>query len=102
MLETEDQDTGLELLRRPKRSANLILSARPGAWTLNLVGRYVGERADFDPVTFGRTVNPSYTRVDLAARWRALTWLSPYARVENLADRGVQSRRSASPALGGP
>jgi vitamin B12 transporter len=84
---TEDLDTGLELLRRPKRSANLILTARPGAWTLNLVGRYVGERADFDPVTFARTVNPSYTRADLAARWRALPWLSPYARVENVADR---------------
>jgi vitamin B12 transporter len=84
---TEDQDTGLELLRRPKRSANLVLSARPGPWTLSAVGRYVGERADFDPFTFGRTVNPSYTRFDLAVRWRARSWLSPYARVENLADR---------------
>ena len=85
-LDAEDQDTGLPLLRRPERSANLILTARPGPWTLNLVGRYVGDRADFDPETFGRTVNPSYTRVDLAARWRALAWLSPYARVENLTD----------------
>ncbi|HEY0556460.1 MAG TPA: TonB-dependent receptor [Thermoanaerobaculia bacterium] len=84
---TEDQDTGLELLRRPKRSANLVLSARPGPWTLSVVGRYVGERADFDPFTFGRTVNPSYARFDLAVRWRARSWLSPYARVENLADR---------------
>jgi vitamin B12 transporter len=84
---TEDQDTGLELLRRPKRSANVVLSARPGAWTLSAVGRYVGERADFDPFTFGRTVNPSYARFDLAVRWRARSWLSPYARVENLADR---------------
>ncbi len=84
---TEDQDTGLELLRRPRRSANLVLSARPGPWTLSLVSRYVGERADFDPFTFGRTVNPSYARFDLAVRWRARSWLSPYARVENLADR---------------
>jgi vitamin B12 transporter len=86
-LNTEDLGTGLELLRRPKRSANLILTARPGPWTLSFVGRYVGNRGDFDPVTFGRTVNPSYVRADLAARWRALTWLSPYARVENLADK---------------
>ena len=86
-LDTEDLDTGLELLRRPKRSANLILTVRPGAWTLNLVERYVGGRADFDPVTFGRTVNPSYTRLDLAARWRARPWLAPYARIENVADR---------------
>jgi vitamin B12 transporter len=86
-LKTEDQDTGLELLRRPKRSANLVVSARPGPWTLSVVGRYVGERADFDPFTFGRTVNPAYARFDIAARWRARPWLSPYARVENLADR---------------
>jgi len=86
-LETEDLDTGLELLRRPKKSASLVLTARPGDWTLNLVGRYVGERPDVDPVTFTRTVNPSYTRFDVAARWHALAWLSPYARIENLADR---------------
>ena len=86
-LDTQDLGTGLELLRRPKRSANLILTARPGDWTVNLVGRYVGDRADLDPATFARTVNPSYVRTDLAGRWRARPWLSPYARVENLADR---------------
>ena len=86
-LNTEDLDTGLELLRRPKRSANLVLSARPGPWTLSLAGRYVGDRADVDPVTFLRTVNPGYTRFDLAARWKALSWLAPYARVENLTDK---------------
>ncbi|HEY2295000.1 MAG TPA: TonB-dependent receptor [Thermoanaerobaculia bacterium] len=86
-LDTEDLDTGLELLRRPKRSANLVLSARPGPWTLSLVGQYVGDRADVDPVTFLRAVSPGYTRFDLAARWKALSWLSPYARVENLTDK---------------
>ena len=86
-LDAKDQDTGRELLRRPRRSANLVLTARPGAWTLNAVGHYVGDRADVDPVTFARTVNPQYVRLDLAGRWRALPWLSPYARVENVADR---------------
>lgn len=86
-LDTEDLATGLELLRRPKRSANAVLTARPGDWTLSLVGRYVGDRADLDPVTFERTVNPSYTRLDVAARWKALSWLSPYARVENVTDK---------------
>jgi len=95
-LDTEDLDTGLELLRRPKRSANLVLSARPGPWTLSLAGRYVGDRADVDPVTFLRAVNPGYTRFDLAARWKALSWLSPYARVENLTDKDY------SQALGFP
>ena len=95
-LDTEDLDTGLELLRRPRRSANLVLSARPGPWTLSLVGRYVGDRADVDPVTFLRAENPAYTRLDLAARWKALSWLSPYARVENL------TGKEYSQALGFP
>jgi vitamin B12 transporter len=85
-LDTEDLDTGLDLLRRPRQSATLVLTARPGPWTLSLVGRYVGDRDDLDPVTFQRATNPSYTRLDLAARWQALPWLSPYARVENVAD----------------
>lgn len=95
-LETEDLDTGLELLRRPERSASLSLTARPGKWTFNLVGLYVGERADVDPITFERTRNASFTRFDVAARWRALDWLSPYARVENAADEEY------SAALGSP
>lgn len=81
----EDEDTNLPLLRRPERSANLVLTARPGDWTLNLTGRYVGERDDVDPITFGRAVNPSFTRLDLGVRYRALPWLAPYARVENAA-----------------
>ena len=85
-MDPKDLDTGLELLRRPKKTAHLTLTARPGHWTLNAVTRWIGERADFDPVTFASTVNPSYTRVDLAAKWRARDWLSPYVRVENVAD----------------
>jgi vitamin B12 transporter len=85
-LETEDRSTGLELLRRPEWSSALILTARPGGVTLNLEGRYVGDRADVDPATGVRTENAEYFRVDLAGRWRARTWLSPYARIENVAD----------------
>ncbi len=86
-LDAVDLDTDLPLLRRPKRSSNLILTLRPGAWTFNAVGRWVGERPDVDPVTFATTVNPSFFRVDLAAQWKATQHLSPYARVENVADR---------------
>lgn len=84
-LEAKDLDTGLPLQRRPEESASLLLTARPGDWTFNLEGRYVGERPQLDEVTFAVRDAPSYVRVDLAARWRALPWLSPYARVENVA-----------------
>jgi vitamin B12 transporter len=86
-LQAVDQTTGQELVRRPKASANLLLTVRPGEWTLNFAGRYVGRRADFDPVTGAPASNPGYVRLDAAASWRVLRWLSPYARVENLADR---------------
>jgi vitamin B12 transporter len=86
-LDAEDRETGLALLRRPKKSSNLVLTVRPGVWTFNLEERWVGERADVDPVTFARSQSPSYLRTDLAARWKATDHLSPYARVENAADR---------------
>ncbi|HEV7504080.1 MAG TPA: TonB-dependent receptor [Thermoanaerobaculia bacterium] len=95
-MDPKNLDTGLELLRRPKKSAHLAVTARPGRWTLSAVGRWIGEREDLDPVTFGNAVNPSYTRFDVAAKWRAYSWLSPYARVENVADE------TYSAALGFP
>lgn len=87
LLDAKDQVRGLALLRRPRTSANLLATWRPGAWTLSGVARCVGVRADVDPSTFARRNNPGYLRIDLAARRRILPWLSPYARVENVADR---------------
>lgn len=89
-LDAEDRNTGLDLLRRPQRSANLLLSYRPGDLTFSLEGRYVGSRPDLDAATFLRATNPSYTRLDLAARWQLSPRLAPFARVENLADRSYQ------------
>ena len=95
-LKAEDLDQKLPLLRRPERSANLELSAQPGNWTLNLTGRYVGDRPDVDPITFARSESPSYARFDFALRRTVLLWLAPYARVENLSDEKY------GPALGFP
>jgi vitamin B12 transporter len=86
-LDTEDQSTGLALLRRPRASGNLVLTAAPRRFTFSLTERVVGERADLDPVTFARSTNPGYQRLDLAASYQALSWLAPYARIENVADR---------------
>jgi vitamin B12 transporter len=86
-LQAVDQTTGLALLRRPKWSANLLLTARPGPWSVTFAGRYVGERADLDPASGERRTNPGFVRLDLAASRRALPWLSPFARIENLANR---------------
>lgn len=86
-LDAEDRATGEPLLRRAKRSATLLASLAPKSWSFALSGRYVGDRADVDPVTFGRAENPSYVRFDLAARYAGWSKLEPFARVDNLADR---------------
>ncbi len=98
-LDAEDRTTGLPLLRRPEWSGSLIAIVSPGDWVLSLEGRYVGERPDVDAVTFARAENPSHTRVDLAARYRLRSWLAPYARIENAADREY-AEALGFPALG--
>ena len=96
LLETEDLETGQVLLRRPRESSNLVVSYAPDGWSTNLTGLYVGDREDVDPITFERTVNEAYFRLDVAARWRPGTRLAPYARIENLLGEEYQ------PALGFP
>jgi len=90
-LDTENLDTGLPLLRRPEKSANLVLTARPDGWTFNLETRWVGDRPDLDEATFTTRTNPSYLRLDLAAQWQAREHLAPYARVENAADEEYEA-----------
>ena len=95
-LETEDLDTEQVLLRRPSESSNLVVAYAPENWSTSLTGLYVGDREDVDPITFQRTVNEAYFRLDVAARWRPGTRLAPYARIENLLGEDYQ------PALGFP
>lgn len=95
-LETEDLGTGQVLLRRPRESTNLVVGYSPPNWSASLTGLYVGDREDVDPITFQRTVNEAYFRVDVAARWRPGTRLAPYARIENVLGEDYQ------PALGFP
>ncbi|MCH9650683.1 MAG: TonB-dependent receptor [Deltaproteobacteria bacterium] len=89
-LDAANQTDDEELLRRPRESASLWLAYQPSDWTFSFTGRFVGERPDLDPVTFTRTQNPSYTRLDLAVRWQAFPWMSPEVRVENLGDKEYQ------------
>ncbi len=89
-LDAEDESTGEALVRRPRESGSLRLVYRPGSTSLSLTGRYVGRRPDIDPVSFGRSSNSSYVRLDLAARWQARPWLQPYGRLENLADEDYE------------
>lgn len=79
--EAQERPSGRRLLRRPEESASLVVSYRPGAWTVGGVVRFVGERVDFGEIPLA-----SHTTLDLTAAWRVAEWIEPFARIENAAD----------------
>jgi vitamin B12 transporter len=89
--DTENKETGKELLRRPRNKYSADLTYRfmeRGNVNLNLL--YVGERKDtfFNNVTFasGRTELASYTVVNLAASFMVTDKFRLFGRVDNLFD----------------
>ena len=87
LLDAVDLEKGEALLRRAEEKANLLVAIRPQRFIFQVVGRYVGERFDLDPVTFGRTMNDDYLVADIAVTWQASETLAPYGRVGNVAGK---------------
>ena len=87
--EPEDLTTGEQLLRRPKRSASLVVSWRP-AWvpahasTLSATVEHVGSRPGI-----GAELD-AYTTVGVAASWHLTERIEPTVRVENLLDEDYE------------
>ncbi len=79
---------GSELLRRPRHKGSVEIHGRAldGALEVSLGGRYVGSRADLDPVTFSTTQAASYEVYRVAASWRLTPLVTVTARIENLLD----------------
>ena len=88
-LDTEDRDTGLPLLRRPRQRASVTFGGDLGRGaSAELTGLWVGERDDVDATTYLRVTSPAYLRLDVAVTGpRLLGGLSPFVRVTNLLDR---------------
>jgi vitamin B12 transporter len=87
-LDTEDRDTGLALIRRPRHSGFLGMTLTPVS-RLEVSPRavFVGARSDVKALsTTERVEAPSYWRFDLYARYR-IGALAPYLRAQNLNDR---------------
>ncbi|MFA5272355.1 MAG: TonB-dependent receptor, partial [Candidatus Omnitrophota bacterium] len=90
----ENKETGLELLRRPKRQVNLDIDWRfiPKA-DVNLGVTYVGSRRD---VVYDAYYNESflidkaYTVVRLASHYDITQNCRIFARIENLFDKKYQ------------
>lgn len=83
---------GSELLRRPRHKASVEVHGKllHGDLELSLGGRYVGSRADIDPISFSATEAASYQVYRLAASWRWTSVITVTARIENLLDEEYQ------------
>lgn len=89
-LDTQAEETGEPLLRRPEHSGSLSAGARLGAILTNLVVIHSGERADVtDLFPFGRVVSEAHTVADLKIEYDAGAF-APYLKVENLANEEYQ------------
>lgn len=88
-LDTEDRDTGLPLLRRPKHRASFTYGGDLGRGaTAELTALWVGERDDVDATTYLRVTSPATFRLDVAATGpRFFAHVAPFVRVTNLLDR---------------
>lgn len=86
LMNTLDEETGAELIRRPRHRAGGSLTVRPiDPLRLVLQARYVGKRFDFGGVPMG-----GYTVFDLAGTYAVHKNVALFARVENLLDRKYQ------------
>jgi vitamin B12 transporter len=85
-LDTEQLDSGLQLLRRPKHSGSAFLSVRHGITELNVTLLRTGVRQDILPVLpFTRTTNDAHTTIDANVQLD-LGRFTPYVKIENVTD----------------
>jgi vitamin B12 transporter len=85
-LDTEDESTGEELLRRPRHSGSLALGYDFARFDAEVVIEHTGARLDVtDLFPYGNVTNKAHTTADVTVRWNAGAFV-PYVRVENLTD----------------
>ncbi len=86
-LDASDETTGEPLLRRPRHRAYATATFRPLPRLLATArATFVGSRPDVDGITYQRVTNPSYTRLDVYARYDLGT-IAPYLRLDNATDQ---------------
>lgn len=97
--DAENEETGEQLLRRPRHSGSAFVSVRHGITELNVIVARTGERPDILPVLpFSRTTNEAHTTVDANVQVD-LGRFTPYVKVENLTNVEYEEVRGyASPS----
>jgi vitamin B12 transporter len=86
LLDTEDEATGEELLRRPRHSGSVAFGYHADRYSAQLVVVHKGQRDDVtDLFPFGTVSNDAYTTADFTVHYR-IGSLNPYLKLENLTD----------------
>jgi vitamin B12 transporter len=90
-------EIGLPLYRRPRNSGSVSLAFTGDKFNANLDGLFIGKRRDFDPAYFSRfdlrgrpIYNGGYAKLDLAGSYRLNSFISLFARVENLLNQDYE------------
>lgn len=92
LTETKNEDTGAELLRRPRHKASATIGWTPiDPLLITTTILYVGEQDDIHRATFGTIRMPDYTLVNVAAEYRVDDNMAVFGRVENLFDKDYQN-----------
>jgi outer membrane cobalamin receptor len=78
---------GQELLRRPRHSGAVDVSATLRRAFVNLNTTFVGERQDSDGIGLGIVRNPRYEKVSLGGRYTVRPSIDLFVRVDNLLNR---------------
>lgn len=82
----KDRETDEALLKRAKTFASLDVSKTYGPWYLGGNVQYTGHRTDYGDIRL-----PSYTLLNLDARYNINKNVSLYARIENLLDKDYET-----------
>ncbi|MGH9937082.1 MAG: TonB-dependent receptor domain-containing protein, partial [Blastocatellia bacterium] len=92
-----NREIGLPLLRRPRNSGSISLAFIGEKFNASLDGAFIGNRRDNDPVFFSRfdpqgrpIYNGGYTKLDLAGGYRFTSYVSMFARIENLLNQDYE------------
>ena len=84
-------EVGFSLLRRPKHSGTINVAWTAEKFALNLDGFFIGKRRDVDPVTFSRFAqSKGYQKFDVASSYQFTSYLTGFARIENLLNQNYQ------------
>jgi vitamin B12 transporter len=91
-LDTEDQITREELLRRPRNSGSFNVNYALKRMNANFNWNFVGDRFDIDDSDFffPRVNNPGFNKADLVVSYDLIQSLQIYGRITNIFDEEYQ------------